>query len=115
MRDIPCDLGGYTLMVTEAPEIKMAEKDGKTEAVVDRDTKAQMFVVSVFAKRRPTADRKFKGEEIKITLETDPGAIDTGTYVELINARMSPYSFKNDSNETVAGISFRATGLTPRG
>lgn len=115
MRDIPCDLGGYTLMVTEAPEIKTFEKDGKTEIVIDQATKAQMYVISVFAKRRPTPDRKFKGEEIKVTIETDPGELDTGTYIELINCRVSPYNMKSDSGDTIAGISFRATGVTPRG
>ncbi|HEX3781002.1 MAG TPA: hypothetical protein VHX38_15165 [Pseudonocardiaceae bacterium] len=115
MRDIPCNLGGYTLMVTEAPEMKTRkDDDGKDVIVTDRDTKETMFVVSVFAKQPAINGRKFKGEEIKITLEADPGDVAEGTYVELIDARVSPYSFKNDSNQTVAGISFRAHGLKPR-
>jgi hypothetical protein len=116
MRDIPCNLGGYSLMVTEAPEMKTRQTgDGGTEVVVDRDTKANLFVLSVFAKQRPVNGRKVKGEEIKITIEMDPGDLAEGTYVELIDARVSPYSFKNDNGQTVAGISFRAAGVTPRG
>jgi len=115
MRDIPCNLGGYTLMVTEAPEMKTRkDESGKDVLVTDRDTKATLFVVSLFAKQRPANGRKFKGEEIKVTVETDPGELDEGTYVELIDARVSPYSFKNDSGETIAGISFRAVGVKPR-
>jgi hypothetical protein len=115
MRDIPCNLGGYTLMVTESPEMKTRQTDdGGTELVIDRDTKANLFVLSLFAKQRPVNGRKFKGEEIKVTIETDPGELTEGTYVELIDSRVSPYSFKNDRNETVAGISFRAAGVTPR-
>lgn len=117
MQNIPCNLGGYTLMVVEPPELKMREtEDGKSEVVVDQQSNAQMFVVSLFAKLReaPEGRRRPKGEEIKVTLETDPGdGFTDGDYVELINPRVSPYSIQSKTG-TIAGISFKAGGLTPR-
>jgi hypothetical protein len=69
MRDIPADLGGYTLMVTECPERKTREVDGRSEVVVDRATNAAVFTVSLFAKLRAgDGVRRAKGEEIKVTL-----------------------------------------------
>lgn len=117
MRDIPCNLSGYTLMLTEPPEMKTREgKDGQTEVVTDRDTKAALFVVSLFAKQRRVEGRKApRGEEIKVTVEADPGELEDGAYVELIDPRVSPYSFKNDEGQTVSGISFRAAAIKPRG
>lgn len=115
MRDIPCNLGGYTLMVTEPPEMKMQKDEhGNVSAVVDRVTKAALFVVGMLAKQPATVDFKPKGEEIRVTVETDPGELGFGTFVELINVRVSPFSFKNDSGQTVAGISFRAAGVKPK-
>jgi len=115
MRDIPADLGGYTLMVTECPERKTREVDGRSEAVVDRATNAAVFTVSLFAKLRASDGvRRAKGEEIKVTLETDPGeGFDEGAYVQLVNLRVSPYSFLNDRGQTLSGLSFKAVGLTP--
>jgi len=115
MRDIPADLGGYTLMVTECPERKTREVDGRSEAVVDRATNAAVFTVSLFAKLRAgDGVRRAKGEEIKVTLETDPGeGFDEGAYVQLVNLRVSPYSFLNDRGQTLSGLSFKAVGLTP--
>ncbi len=117
MRDIPVNLGGYKLMITEAPVMKMREqRDGTTVPAVDNDNVTK-FVVSLFAKRRVQAgERPGKGEEIKVTLASDPGeGFDEGTYIELIEATVSPYSFKNDNGETISGISFAARGLTPIG
>jgi hypothetical protein len=115
MRDIPADLGGYTLMVTECPERKTREVDGRSEAVVDRATNAAVFTVSLFAKLRASDGvRRAKGEEIKVTLETDPGeGFEEGSYVQLVNLRVSPYSFLNDRGQTLSGLSFKAVGLTP--
>ena len=115
MRDIPADLGGYTLMVTECPERKTREVDGRSEVVVDRATNAAVFTVSLFAKLRAgEGARRAKGEEIKVSLEADPGeGFGEGTYVQLVNLRISPYSFLNDRGQTLSGLSFKATGLTP--
>jgi len=71
--------------------------------------------VSLFAKLRAgDGVRRAKGEEIKVTLETDPGEVfEEGSYVQLVNLRVSPYSFLNDRGQTLSGLSFKATGLTP--
>lgn len=116
MRNIPVDLGGFRLMVSESPEVKTRETvDGRTEVVTEYGTDVQLFTVSLFAKERRVDGRKSKGEEIKVTLESDPGDdVAEGVYVELVEARVSPYSFKNDKGETVSGVAFRAKGLKPR-
>jgi len=91
MRDLPVDLGGYTLIVSEAPSVKKREQDGQTIEVVDRLTNTKMFTVSLFAKLRAEGPggRRAKGEEIRVTLETDPGeGFDEGASVALVNARV---------------------------
>jgi hypothetical protein len=110
MRDIPVVLTGWRLMVTEEPALKTREVDGASEIVTDRDGVSQ-FVVSVFAKSKGQ-----KGEEIRVTLSTDPGeGFEDGTLVELVGATVSPYSFKNAKGETVSGLAWRAMGLKPLG
>lgn len=115
MRNIPVDLSGYKLIVTEAPVMKTRKgEDGQTEEIVtDRDGVA-LFVVSLL----PKSDGE-RGEEIKVTLTTDPTAqgedFDFGARVELIGATVSPYSFKNARGEVVSGIAFKAQGLKPLG
>lgn len=108
MRNIPVLLNGWRLMVTEEPQLKTREVDGAAEVVTDRDGASQ-FVVSVFAKAKGE-----KGEEIRVTLGTDPGpGFEDGTLVELVGATVSPYSFKNSRGETVSGLAWRAMGLKP--
>jgi hypothetical protein len=110
MRDIPVVLSGWRLMVTEEPALKTREVDGTSEIVTDRDGVSQ-FVVSVFTKSKGQ-----KGEEIRVTLGTDPGeGFEEGTLVELVGATVSPYSFKNGKGETVSGLAWRAVGLKPLG
>lgn len=110
MRNIPVNLSGYRLTVAEEPTMKMRKDDnGREEAVTDRDSGEVKFVVSLFVKMKGE-----KGEEVRVTLDTDPGSeFQDGDRVELINPRMSPYSFKNARGETVSGVSFNATGLKP--
>lgn len=111
LRNIPVNLSGFRLMVTEAPAMKMRKDDeGREVAVTDREGAAK-FVVSLFAKAKGE-----KGEEIRVTLDADPGeGFEDGDLVELVDARVSPYSFKNDRGETVSGIAFSAAGLKPLG
>lgn len=110
MRNIPVVLTGFRLMVTEEPSLKTREVDGTAEVVTDRDGASQ-YVVSVFAKSKGE-----KGEEIRVTLSTDPGeGFEDGTLVELVGATVSPYSFKNNRGETVSGLAWRALGLKPLG
>ena len=111
MRDIPVMLNGYKLTVVEPPMPKTRE-DGTV--ITNRDGVTQ-FVVSLFAKLRvPPGQRAPKGEEIKVTLEADPGpGFAEDDRVELVNARLNAYQLDTPDGRTVAGISFKAVGLTP--
>ena len=111
MQNIPVVLDGYRMTVVEPPAPKVRE-DGSF--VTNREGVRQ-FVVHVFAKVRPGPDgRAAKGEEIKVTLETDPGAgFEEGTRVALIHPRVSPYEIKSDNGRITSGLSFRAVGLAP--
>ncbi|SDY71998.1 hypothetical protein SAMN05216215_103367 [Saccharopolyspora shandongensis] len=114
LKNIPANMNGYKLMITEAPAMKMRENEnGVAEPVTDRQGVNQ-FVVSLFAKRRPgPGEFAEKGEEIKVTLTADPGeGFEEGTYVQLVDATMSHW--QNERNGRFSsGISFRANGLTP--
>ena len=113
MRDIPVMLNGYKLTVVEPPMPKVRE-DGTV--ITNREGVTQ-FVVSLFAKLRvPPGQRAPKGEEIKVTLEADPGpGFAEDDRVELVNARLNAYQLDTPDGRTVAGISFKAVGLTPVG
>jgi len=119
MRNIPVDLSGFKLMVTEAPVMKMREdENGELVPATNYEDKSQQFVVSLFAKRKPRPDggRVGKGEEVKVTLTADPGeGFDEGTYVELIDATTSPWAMKDSQGNVSSGLSFRAAGLKPAG
>jgi hypothetical protein len=111
MQNIPVVLDGYRMTVVEPPAPKLRE-DGSF--ATDREGVRQ-FVVHVFAKVRPGPDgRAPKGEEIKVTLETDPGPdFPEGARVALVNPRVSPYEIKSDNGRVTSGLSFRAVGLAP--
>lgn len=111
LRDIPVNMGGFKLMVTEEPSQKTRrDTDGREELVTDRDGVA-VFTVSLFAKTKGQ-----KGEEIRVTLEADPGdGFADGALVDLINGRVNYYEFTNAQGEKVSGMAFKASGLTPVG
>jgi hypothetical protein len=107
MKNMPIILSDRRLMLTELPTLKTREVDGHTEIVTDRDTGAQQFTATVFMKAKGE-----KGEEIKVTLATDPGdGFDEGDIVDLVDPRASFYSYRSGRGETVSGIAYRATGL----
>lgn len=118
MKDIPVNLGGYRLMVTEEPQMKMRENPaGEQEPVVDRDGITQ-FVVMLFAKPRPQPGvRPGKGEEIKVNLSCDPGeGFTEGSYVELVNPVLNTFEIADRENPrkiSQAGVWFKADGLKP--
>ncbi len=117
MRDIPVNLGGYKLTVVEPPVPKMREvTPGVMEAVTDRHGATQ-FVVALFAKLRVApGERAPKGEEIKVTLATDPGeGFGEDTRVELVDARLNAYQIDTEDGRSISGVSFKALGLTPVG
>ena len=115
MRDLKVLLNDYKLVVVEPPAPKMREDgQGGLVVVTDREGVTQ-FVVSLFAKLRVEGGvRAPKGEEIKVTLETDPGpGFEEDARVELINPRINAYQIDSPDGRSIFGISFKATGLTP--
>jgi hypothetical protein len=115
LRNIPVELSGHKVLVTEAPTVKMREgTDGQQEVVIDRQTDATLFTVALFVKPRPNGEGYAgKGAEIKCTLETDPGdVVSDGDLVELINPRVSHW--ENELNgRMMSGLAWRATGIKP--
>lgn len=115
MRDLPVVLDGYKLTVVEPPAPKMREDGrGGVVAVTNREGVTQ-FVVSLFAKlRTEPGQRAPKGEEIKVTLETDPGQdFPEDMRVALINPRISPFQIDSADGRSISGIAFKAFGLSP--
>jgi hypothetical protein len=115
MRDIPVLLSGYKLTVVEPPAPKTRDDgNGGQVVVVDRQGVTQ-FVVALFAKLRVGAgERAPKGEEIKVTLVTDPGeGFIEDTRVELIDPRINAYQIDTEDGRSISGISFKALGLKP--
>jgi hypothetical protein len=113
MQNIPVVLDGYRMTVVEPPAVKV-DQEGKP--LLTRDGVRQ-FVVHVFVKAQPgPGGRVPKGEEIKVTLETDPGeGFDEGTRVALVAPRVSPFEIKSDNGRVTSGLTFRAVGLAPAG
>ncbi len=114
MRDISVNLSDHRLTVVEEPAMKM-KRDG-TGPVVDRDGATQ-FVVSVFAKRiAQPGEFAPKGEELRITLTTDPGeGFQEGLRVELIDPRVNAWEIRDEETGRMSsGLAFKALGLKPR-
>ena len=113
MQNIPVVLDGYRMTVVEPPTVKV---DQEGRPLLTREGVRQ-FVVHVFAKVRSGPDgRAPKGEEIKVTLETDPGeGFEEGARVALVGPRVSPFEIKSDDGRVISGLSFRAVGLAPAG
>lgn len=115
MKDLTVVLSNYKMRIVDPPAPKMRQLDGGAQVpVVDRQGVTQ-FVVSIFAKLQVQAGALApKGEELKVTLETDPGqGFEEGMVVELINPRVSPYEIRTDDGRVISGLSFKAMGLTP--
>ncbi len=114
LRNIPVELSGHKVLVTEAPTVKTREgKSGVAEVVTDYNGATQ-YVVVLFVKPRPNEQgRAGKGAEIKCTLETDPGdGVSEGDLVELINPRVSHWENEIDGR-AMSGLAWRATGIKP--
>ena len=100
---------------TAGPKTRDDGQGGQV-VVTDRQGVTQ-FVVSLFVEAAGGGGvRAPKGEEIKVTLETDPGAgFEEDARVELINPRINAYQIDSSDGRSISGISFKATGLTPVG
>jgi len=115
MRDLPVLLSGYKLTVVDPPVPKTRDDgSGRQVTVTDRDGVVQ-FVVSLFVKQRVgPGERAPKGEEIKVTLVTDPGpGFDEDVRVELVDARINAYQMETADGRVMSGIAFKALGLKP--
>lgn len=117
MRDLPVMLSGYKLTVVEPPAPKMRDDGNGGQVTVTNSDGVTQFVVSVFAKLRvQPGERAPKGEEIKVTLETDPGeGFEEDVRVELVAPRINPYQIDQGQGRVMSGIAFKAMGLKPVG
>jgi hypothetical protein len=117
MRDLPVVLSGYRCTVVDPPCPKTKDDGNGGQVVVVNRNGVTQFVVSLFIKQLVgPGERAPKGEETKVTLETDPGeGFDEGTRVELINPRINSYHIESDDGRSIAGIAFKALGLKPAG
>ncbi|QUG99804.1 hypothetical protein HUO13_02410 [Saccharopolyspora erythraea] len=108
LKNVPVQLEGYKLRVSEAPTVKMYTNDKGQEEIQTDFHGATLHVVSLFVKARPQDGRPApKGFEAKVTLETAPeDEFDEGVLVELINPRISQWQ-----NERGSGVSLKATGI----
>lgn len=104
MRNIPVNLAGFKLRVVEEPSIK-ADQDG--QVVTAYGTNDPLYTVAVFAKPVATGDGyRGKGEELKVTLSTDPGQVEEGELVELVGPTVSHWERDGRS-----GLTWKAQGL----
>ena len=107
MRNIPVNLGGFKLRVVEAPQIKTND-EGVVAMVYG--TNDPQYVIGVFAKPTQVDEkgRRGRGEELRVTLMSDPGQVEEGDMVELIAPTVSHWEKDGRS-----GLSWKAQGLKP--
>jgi hypothetical protein len=115
MRDLPVLLSGYKCTVVDPPAPKTRDDGAGGEVVVTDRNGVTQFVVSLFVKQRVgPGERAPKGEEIKVTLATDPGeGFGEDTRVELIDPRINSYQIDSPDGRSISGIAFKAIGLKP--
>src|SRR4051812_11902399 len=113
MRDLPVLLSGYRCTVVDPPCPKTRDDGAGGQLVVTDRNGVTQFVVSLFVKQRVAAgERAPKGEEIKVTLATDPGpGFDEDTRVELGDPRINSYQIDSPDGRSISGLAFKATGL----
>jgi hypothetical protein len=115
MQSIPVLFSCYRCRVVDPPAPKTKDDGAGGRVVLTDRNGVTQFVVTVFVKLLvQPGEWAPKGEEIKVTLEADPGAgFEEGTLVELVNPRVSAYQLETDDGRSISGISFKATGLKP--
>jgi hypothetical protein len=115
MRDLPVLLSGYRCTVVDPPCPKTRDDGAGGQVVVTDRNGVTQFVVSLFVKQRvPAGERAPKGEEIKVTLATDPGpGFEEDTRVELVDPRINAYQIDSPDGRSISGLAFKAVGLKP--
>ena len=115
MRDLPVLLSGYRCTVVDPPCPKTRDDGAGGQVVVTDRNGVTQFVVSLFVKQRvAVGERAPKGEEIKVTLATDPGpGFEEDTRVELVDPRINPYQIDSPDGRSISGLAFKAVGLKP--
>ncbi|WP_157930657.1 hypothetical protein [Glycomyces xiaoerkulensis] len=118
LQKLPIDLSGYTLMISEAPELKsFTDKNGQTQVATEYGTDKPVYVVSVFAKSRQTFanGKRPKGEEIKVEFTREPAEqeFDEGMYIQLDRPTVSVSDFTNPEGNRFINQKFHAEGLVP--
>lgn len=104
MRNIPVNLAGYKLRVVEEPSVK-TDLEGRIATAYG--TSDPLYTIAVFAKPVATEDGyRGKGEELKVTLSTEPGSVEEGELVELIGPTVSHWERDGRS-----GLSWKAQGI----
>ncbi|THV30048.1 hypothetical protein [Glycomyces paridis] len=116
LQKLPINLGGYSLMVTEAPELKSFVKDGQTQIATMYGTGEPIYVVVVFAKPlgKNEHGKRLKGEEIKVEFTREPEQeFEEGTYIQLDRPTVSTSDFTNGDGGRFVSQKFHAEGLVP--
>jgi hypothetical protein len=115
MRNLPVLLSDYRCTVVDPPCPKTRDDGAGGQVVVTDRNGVTQFVVSLFMKQRvQPGERAPKGEEIKVTLATDPGeGFEEDTRVELIDPRINSYQIDSPDGRSISGIAFKAMGLKP--
>src|SRR5690349_23018579 len=115
MRDLPVLLSGYRCTVVDPPCPKTRDDGAGGQVVVTDRNGVTQFVVSLFVKQRvAVGERAPKGEEIKVTLATDPGpGFEEDTRVELVDPRINAYQIDSPDGRSISGLAFKAVGLKP--
>jgi hypothetical protein len=116
LQNLPVNLEGYKLMVTEAPELKMFMKDGQQQVATVYGTGEPIYVISVFAKAKEAgaSGKRLRGEEIRVELTNEPEeAIEEGSYVSFVRPTVSVTDFTPDGGDRFVGQKFRASSVVP--
>jgi hypothetical protein len=115
IRDVPVLFSGFRCTVVDPPRPKTRDDGAGGQVVVTDRNGVTQFVVSLFVKQRVgPGERSPKGEEIKVTLATDPGpGFDEDTRVELVEPRINSYQIDSPDGRSISGLAFKAVGLKP--
>ena len=113
--DIPVNLNGFRLRVVDDPAVKTyVDDNGVEQTAVDRSTGEPVYVISLHKKvaERNEQGRRPKGEEIKVTIVTEPVDIEDGDIVELVRPTAKPYHIPGGKYECSFGLSYKAVAAS---